>query len=312
MTHQGSTKRRRQVVAIGKFEGVHRGHQHILHKLVEVAAEREADAVVLTFTNNPLSYLHPEICPEPVMSPSQRREALMEFGLEGVLMIPFDARIAQLSSEKFVHEYLVTQMGASHVIVGDDFKFAAQASGTPEVLAQLGKKYGFTVEVIDEVADPVFGRISSSRVREALAEGDVEQAAQLLGKPHRMRGVVVHGDARGRDLGFPTANLGPHKNATHVEGFVPADGVYGGYATVKGETRVAAISVGNNPTFTPNEVKRVEAYLLDTDENLYGEDIELSFIARIRRTLTFEGIEQLIEAMHHDIERVRKLVPPIL
>lgn len=296
------------VVAIGKFEGVHLGHQRILTRLTEEAARRGAVPAVFTFTNNPLSFLAPDRCPRAVMSPEQRREALHAFGVEQVVMVPFDEALANLTPEAFVDEYLVRQLHAKHIIVGDDFRFGVNASGNPDVLTTLGETRGFTVEVIGEVADPELGRISSTRVREALAEGDIDEAVKLLGHPHRVRGVVVHGDARGRDLGFPTANLGPKPGSDTVEGFIPADGVYAGIATVDGAAYAAAISVGNNPTFTPEADSRVEAFLLDMSGDLYGKDIELRFIHRIRPMLTFSGIDELLEAMHEDVRITRELV----
>ena len=298
----------RAVVAIGKFEGVHRGHQRILTRLTEEASRRDAVSAVFTFTNNPLSYLAPDRCPRAVMSPEQRREALRAFGVEKVVMVPFDEALANLSPEAFVDEYLVGELRAEHIIVGDDFRFGVNASGNPAVLETLGQTRGFTVEVIGEVADPELGRISSTRIREALTEGDIDEAVKLLGHPHRVRGTVVHGDARGRDLGFPTANLGPKPGSDTVEGFIPADGVYAGIATVDGKTYTAAISVGNNPTFTPDADSRVEAFLLDMSEDIYGKEIELRFIHRIRPMLTFTGIEELLEAMHEDVRITRELV----
>lgn len=299
---------RSSVIAIGKFEGVHRGHQHILARLIEEAAARDAEAVVFTFTQNPLSYLNPAKCPKPLMSPEQRAQTLLDVGIDRVIMVDFDEPFATLSPEAFVKQELVGANHVTHVIVGDDFRFGSKAAGTPEVLAELGKEFGFSVEVIDEVADAEFGRISSSRIRQALDEGDVELAARLLGAPHQVRGLVVHGDARGRELGFPTANLGPFDGATQVDGYVPADGVYGGIAMVQGEPVVAAISVGNNPTFTPEGQSRVEAYLLDFEGDIYGEEITIDFTHRIRDMVAFTGIEALIETMNNDVARVRDLV----
>lgn len=296
------------VIAIGKFEGVHRGHQHILARLIEEARERDAEAVVFTFTQNPLSYLNPELCPKPLMSPEQRAHTLLELGIDRVIMVDFDAPFASLTPEEFVRQELVAENHVVHVIVGDDFRFGARAAGTPTVLAELGREHGFTVEVIDEVADAEFGRVSSTSIRTALDAGDVELAARLMGAPHQICGRVVHGDARGRELGFPTANLGPVEGATALDGYVPADGVYGGIAMVGGEPYVTAISVGNNPTFTPNEQSRVEAFILDFDADIYGEPICLEITHRVRDMVAFEGIDSLIETMRRDVERVRELV----
>ena len=297
----------RAVVAIGKFEGVHLGHQTLIARLTEEAAARDASAVVFTFTNNPLSVLDPGNCPKPLMSPDQRAETLLAMGVDEVIMVNFTDRFAAQTPEEFVRDELAGHTNAEHVIVGDDFRFGARAQGTPAVLAELGKKHGFTVEIIDEVADPELGRISSSSVREALADGDVEHATRMLGSAHAVRGIVVRGDARGRDLGFPTANLGPREGCALVEGFVPADGVYAGIAHVAGGEYLAAISVGNNPTFTPDAESRVEAYLLDFSGDIYGEDIVIEFTDRLRPMLTFDGIDGLLAEMRRDVERVREL-----
>lgn len=295
------------VVAIGKFEGVHRGHQTIISRLTAEARKRVARSVVLTFTHNPLRVLAPEECPKELMSPAQRVETLTGIGVDEVVMLPFTVEFAALSPEEFVRTELVEKLHAVHVIVGDDFRFGAKASGTPDLLTRLGKQYGFTVEVIDEIADEQHGRVSATAIREALAAGDVTLAEQLLGAPHRIRGRVVHGDARGRELGFPTANLGPSPGDTRLEGLVPADGVYAGAAHVAGAHYTAAISVGNNPTFTPEGESKVEAYLLDMNGDIYGETIELEFFELLRPTQSFDGVEPLLAAMHRDVQRTRQI-----
>lgn len=300
------------VVAIGKFEGVHRGHQHILQRLREAATrigteDAPAQTVVFTFTNNPLSYLAPDACPKPVMSPRQRSETMTSLGIDRIAMVDFDEHLANLSPEAFVRTHLVEAYGAKHVIVGEDFRFGAGAAGNPEVLTQLGEDYGFTVEVVDDVTDADHGRVSSSLIREALDAGDVARAGTLLGRPHRLRGVVAHGDARGRDLGFPTANLGPREGEERVEGFIPADGVYAGSVILRGTTYDAAISVGNNPTFTPEADSRVEAFILDFSDDIYGETIEVVFTHRIRDMHPFDSVEALVTEMNRDVETVRAL-----
>lgn len=300
-------KRDCSVVAIGKFEGVHLGHQKILRLLNQGAKEKNCEAVALTFLNNPLSVLKPEVCPKPIMSPAQREEELKTNGADRVFMIPFTQEISSLSPEEFIVKYLVTELNAKHVIVGGDFKFGNGAAGNTKTLEEAGVRYGFTVEVINDVLDPALGRISSTKVRELLASGDVSSVAKILGKPHRVRGAVVHGDARGRQLGFPTANLGSLEDIP-LEGMVPQDGVYAGWVVLGEEKFGAAISVGNNPTFTPEEQSRVEAFILDFDRDIYGSAIEVLFLEKVRDTETFDSIETLLAAMHKDIERVRRLV----
>ncbi|HUH53938.1 MAG TPA: bifunctional riboflavin kinase/FAD synthetase [Microbacteriaceae bacterium] len=303
MTETSSVKY--SVVAIGKFEGVHRGHQKILQRLNSVAKKNSYKAIVLTFENNPLSVLKPEACPLPLMSPKQRQEALIDRGVQEVFMIPFTKDLASQTPEEFVQTYLVNKLHAKHVIVGDDFRFGSEASGDSKTLEAIGKEHNFTVEVIAEVTDAEAGRVSSTLIREELAKGNVAFAAQLLGHLHSVRGVVVQGDASGRELGFPTANLGPKTGAKTLEGMVPADGVYAGYALVGENSYPAAISVGNNPTFTPTGQSRVEAYLLDFSGDLYGQTIEVLFADYIRPTLTFNSVEDLITQMHADVESCR-------
>lgn len=294
-------------VAIGKFEGIHRGHAVVLGRLLDVAQERGLGTVVLTFRENPLRFLAPERCPDPLKSPEQRRERLSALGVDDVVMLDFDDRFASLAPEAFVVTYLVGAFGARHVVVGEDFRFGAGARGDATVLRDLGERYGFSVEVVPEVQDDQHGRVSSSSIREALERGDVAAAAELLGHPHTVRGVVVHGDARGRELGFPTANLGPAPGATTIEGMVPADGVYAAFAHVRGGIHPAAVSVGNNPTFTPDAQSRVEAFLLDFSADLYGAEIEIQFLERIRDMHAFESLDALVTQMGKDVATARTI-----
>ena len=287
-------------VAIGKFDGIHRGHQAILARIRETAERDGLRPVVFTFENHPLSLLRPERCPVPLMSPAQRLDAFAEAGIHTCVMVEFDDAVASIPAEDFVREVLVERLHARHVILGADFRFGHGGAGDAALLRELGARHGFTVEVVDWVTDPGLGQVSSSRIREAVSAGDVEAAARMLGRPPAVRGEVVHGDARGRELGFPTANLGG------TEGLVPADGVYAGWAVRAGGRHAAAISVGNNPTFTPDEQSRVEAYLLDFDGDLYGERIELRFTARLRATERFDSLEALVAQMHADVAEARR------
>ncbi|QIM15927.1 bifunctional riboflavin kinase/FAD synthetase [Leucobacter insecticola] len=289
-------------VAIGKFDGVHLGHRAILNRLLATARESGTEAVVFTFANNPLSYLRPDICPKPLMSREQRLATLAEAGVNTCVMVEFDAEFSQIPAEEFVQRVLIEQLHAGHVILGSDFRFGHRGLGDAELLRELGANLGFTVEVVDGVVDDERGRISSTRIREAILAGEVEAAARMLGGPVVVRGEVVHGDARGRDLGFPTANLGGR-----IEGLVPADGVYAGFVWLDGVSRPAAISIGNNPTFTPDEQSRVEAFILDFDADIYGSEIEVRFAHRLRSTERFASLEALIAQMHADVEKTRAL-----
>ncbi len=290
-------------VAIGKFDGVHLGHQMLLRRVSEVAASQQLVPVVFTFANNPLSYLRPELCPEPLMSKAQRIEALAAAGVSSCVMLPFDGSLAQVSAEDFVSQILVGQLHVRHLCVGRDFRFGKGGAGTPALLEHLGKTLGFSVEIIGDVEDDALGKVSSSRVRATILQGDVASAARMLGRPAEVRGTVVHGDARGRELGFPTANLGGE-----IEGLVPADGVYAGWATVDETTYAAAISVGANVTFDPAGEPRVEAFLLDFAGDLYGKTMAISFVDRLRGMTAFASVEALVTRMHEDVRETRTLL----
>ena len=305
------------VVAIGKFDGVHAGHRAVLER-AKVDAADGARVVAVTFDRNPLSLLRPELCPEDLIGATQKLQLLAETGIDATLMLRFDEALASLEPRVFVERILVGALGARTVLVGTDFRFGRGGAGTPGILAELGRELGFRVDVIDDVRSLATDRrVSSTWIRELLAQGDVETAARLLGRPHAVWGEVVHGAKRGRELGFPTANL-----SSDLEGFIPADGVYAGWLVddVPGEggssaaprrsTRYpAAISVGSNPTFDDVPARQVEAYVLDeTDLDLYGRTVEVQFTARVRGMVAFEGIEPLIAQMTDDVTRVRTLL----
>lgn len=290
-------------IAIGKFDGVHRGHRALLTGIAEVAEREGLDPVVFTFANNPLSYLRPEICPQEIMSREQRLEALAAAGAEACIMVPFDAALAAVPAEEFVERVLVELLRVRHICVGTDFRFGHRGAGDVDLLLRMGERLGFQVDVIPSIEDEELGRVSSSRVREAILQGDVETAARMMDRPVSVRGEVVHGDARGRELGFPTANLGGR-----LEGLTPADGVYAGWALIGGKRYGAAISVGVNLTFEPEGEPRVEAYLLDFDGDLYGERIEVRFAERLRGMVAFSGVEALVERIREDVRETRAVL----
>lgn len=286
-------------VAIGKFDGIHRGHRAILEHVLETAPLR---SVVFTFANNPLSVLRPEKCPAALTSREQRLEAFEAAGVDACAMINFDASVAAISAERFVEDVLVKRLRAKLVVLGADFRFGHGGSGDAALLRSMGERFGFEVEVVDWVRVAPHEEVSSSRIREAIVGGDITAATRMLGRPPVVRGEVVHGDARGRELGFPTANLGGR-----IEGLIPADGVYAGWAEVDGERHVAAISVGVNLTFEPDGDPRVEAFLLDYSANLYGKRIEVFFGKRLRGMVRYESLEGLIAQMHDDVRQTRLL-----
>jgi riboflavin kinase/FMN adenylyltransferase len=290
-------------VTIGKFDGVHTGHRAVIARLREVAAERGLTTAVITFDRNPLELVAPEKCPSSLVSNEQKLDLLAGTGVDATLMLTFDRALADLPPEEFVHRILVDRLHAAAVLVGSDFRYGARGAGDVELLRELGEKYGFEVVLIDDVRPEHGRRVSSTWIRELLADGDVRHAARLLGHVPTVRGLVVHGAKRGRELGFPTANLSPES-----EGLIPADGVYAGWLTDAGERYPAAISVGNNPTFEGVPQKQVEAYVLDRELDLYGHRVEVSFVERIRGMVAYSGIEPLIAQIADDVERVRGIL----
>lgn len=292
------------VVAIGKFDGVHTGHKLVLQKAIADAREIGAKAVAVTFDRNPLATIRPDLCPTELVSLGQKIDLLASTGLDAVLVLKFDADMAAVTAEDFVERILVGRLGAKMILLGMDFKFGHRGAGDAELLRRMGADLGFGVEAVGDVTDHG-DRVSSSRIRDLLAEGDVATAARLLGRPHAVAGEVVHGLKRGRELGFPTANLSPQS-----QGDVPADGVYAGWLrTPDGIHRRAAISVGMNPTFDDVDIRQVEAYVLDeTDLDLYGQEVVVEFVERIRGMVAFQGIPALIEQMTDDVERTRQIL----
>ncbi|HEY9411041.1 MAG TPA: bifunctional riboflavin kinase/FAD synthetase [Jiangellaceae bacterium] len=304
------------VVTIGNFDGVHRGHRQVLSRMVDDARAAGAQAVVVTFDPHPSRVHRPDAAPELITGLADRLDLLAETGVDAVLVQHYTLEFAQQSPEEFVRTYLVDGLHASTVVVGRDVRFGWGNAGDLGTMIELGARHGFAVEVIEDAHlaahEGEARRWSSTWVRELLARGDVTAAAEILGRPHRVRGMVVRGAARGRALGFPTANL-----AADSEGFVPADGVYAGWLTrvggggVSGEGRMpAAISIGTNPTFD-GVTRTVEAYVLDrTDLDLYDDVVVLEFVDHLRPTLRFDSIEALIETMHDDVDRARKILVP--
>lgn len=295
------------VVAIGKFDGVHAGHRAVIARLKEDAAASGARSVAVTFDRNPLALLRPELCPENVVTVERKLELLGELGLDATLLLTFDRELASRTAEEFVSEILVGALRVSTVLVGRDFRFGRGGAGTPELLAQLGPLHGFTVDVVDDVyLEGSERRVSSSWIRDLLAAGDVRSAAKVLGRPVDVRGEVVHGLKRGRELGFPTANL-----SMIVDALVPADGVYAGWLTDHdtGVRHPSAISVGTNPTFDDVLIRQVEAHVLDEDAlDLYGHDVTVEFTARLRGMEAFDGMDALIVQIGADVAAAREVL----
>jgi riboflavin kinase/FMN adenylyltransferase len=286
------------VVVIGNFDGVHRGHVHVL-RTAEAAADGR-HVVAITFDPHPMAVLRPEHAPSMLTAVEDRADLLAAAGADAVFALPFSREVAAWTPEEFIDRVLVSALDAEVVVVGANFRFGARASGDVGSLRSHG---GFEVIAVPLEGGPQVW--SSTYIRQCVAAGDVEGAAEALGRDYVVRGLVVKGDQRGRELGYPTANV-PVGNAA-----VPADGVYAGWLTRQdtGERYPAAISVGTNPTFAGQRDRRVEAYALDRDDlELYGVEVEIAFHARIRGMVAFEGVDALIETMRGDVERTRELL----
>jgi riboflavin kinase/FMN adenylyltransferase len=289
------------VVTVGKFDGVHLGHRSVLDALVAAGTARGLVSTALTFDRHPLSLFAPEKCPDALVSNRQKVELLADAGVDATLMVTFDREFAALSAEEFVRGVLVDTLHAQLVLAGADFRFGAKAAGDFEMLQRLGSELGFEVQLIEDVqGDGAGRRTSSTWVRELLEAGKVQEAAALLGRAPAIRSTVVQGEARGRVLGFPTANLDPD-----VEGFRPADGVYAAWAIVDGERYPAAVSIGNNPTFEGVPEHRIEAYLIDAALDLYGRELTIEFVDFVRPMNRFDSVEALIAQLSADVEQIR-------
>ncbi|HTW21604.1 MAG TPA: bifunctional riboflavin kinase/FAD synthetase [Mycobacteriales bacterium] len=287
---------RRTVVPIGIFDGVHRGHQLVLTRAHEAARAADADVAVVTFDPHPVAILRPELMPM-MLTTTARRVALLErYGADRVLVLEFSHEMSLQSPEDFIETTLVGQLGAVRVVVGENFRFGHGAKGDVDLL----RRSGLEVDALPLVSEGE--PISSTRIRAQVAAGDVVGAAGLLGRAHLVEGPVIRGDARGRALGFPTANVDVAEGIA-----IPADGVYAGHLTgLSGDRMPAAISVGTNPTFD-GQNRRVEAYAIDVghDLDLYGRHVTVEFTARLRGMERFESVESLVSQMAADVDTAR-------
>ena len=298
------TKWGRCVVTIGVYDGVHRGHQQIIRRVVERARELGVPSVVLTFDPHPIEVIRPGSHPPMLTGQRYKADLVEALGVDVFCVLPFTLDFMRLTAEEFVHAVLIEKLHASAVVVGENFRFGHGGKGTVASLADDGRRFGFSVEgfPLQGTSDTTW---SSTYVRSCVTSGDVTSAEAALGREHRIHGVVVRGDRRGRELGYPTANLEPLPWSA-----IPADGIYAGRlvrGSGAGELLPAAISIGTNPTFAGDE-RRVEAFVLDFTGDLYGEHVGLAFTARLRDTLRFDRVEPLVAQMALDVERTRVLV----
>jgi riboflavin kinase/FMN adenylyltransferase len=272
-------------VAVGTFDGVHLGHR-------EVIAGSDS---VLTFDPHPVSVVAPQHTPKLLTTPERKAELIASLGVEELIVIPFDAEFAKLSADDFINDVLVDALGAGQVAIGENFRFGHKAQGDPDLLS-ADERFRTVVHPLLEVDGEI---VSSSHIRGLVLAGEVRQANLLLGAPFELSGEVVHGDERGRDLGFPTANLIPDEALV-----CPGHGVYACLA----DGRPSAVSIGVRPTFKTGRGELIEAYLLDFDGDLYGSQMRIEFLERLRGERRFGSAEALVEQMHRDVERTRELV----
>jgi len=288
-------------VAIGIFDGVHLGHQAIIARAKEVSNGR--GVIALTFDPHPMQFFAPDKAPTMLVSVERRVELLRSYGADAVIVCEFDSEFAAKSPDDFVSEVLINYLKISGVVVGQNFTYGHKAAGRVADLITAGQRYAFVAE---EVALQASGGdvVSSTRIRKAIVQGDVESAAALLTRPHRLEGIVIHGEKRGREIGYPTANLG-YSTSTNT---VPGDGVYAGWLEVESDRWPAAISIGTNPTFEGERSRQVEAYALDQQGlDLYDKTAKIDFGWRLRDTLKFDGLEPLLDQMKIDCDQARKL-----
>ena len=287
----------KKVVAIGIFDGVHSGHQQII-----ATAKHQGDVTVLTFDPHPTSVFAPERTPTQLVNLRDRVELLKKAGATEVEVVNFNKDFSQLTPDQFIEDILVGRFSAEHVVIGENFNYGFKAQGTPKYLSEVGPKYGFGVSIV-KLQEDRGSTISSSRIRNLIIDGEIERANELLTRNFYLKGPVIHGEKRGREIGYPTANIGLTPLAT-----IPADGVYAGWLTVGDNKWPAAISIGTNPTFPGIRGRQVEAYALDqVGLDLYDQAAIIEFGFRLRDTLKFDGLAPLLEQMKKDCDQARKL-----
>ena len=306
----------RCVLTIGVFDGVHRGHAEIIARAVKAGRTRGVPTVLMTFDPHPMEVVFPGSHPAQLTTLARRAELVEELGVDVFLVVPFTPDFMKLTPDRYIHELLVERLHVVEVVVGENFTFGKKATGNVDTLRKAGERLGFAVDWVSLVAEQHQSEtvtFSSTYVRACVDAGDVVAATEALGRPHRVEGVVVRGDGRGKGLGYPTANVAPPMHSA-----IPADGVYAAWFTVlghgsgtgsvvPGERRLAAVSVGTNPTFS-GRTRTVEAFVLDTSADLYGQHVAVDFVARIRGQKKFASVDDLIEAMGRDTGKARTIL----
>ena len=291
---------RDSMLTVGVFDGVHRGHRRLIAQLVEQARQTGRAAGVVTFRNHPAAVLRADFQPQYLTTLEQRLELLRQTGVDFVAPITFDAELSRLDAREFAAR-LVSSLRMRGLVVGADFAMGHGRSGDAATLAELGEEMGFTVRAVDLLADGPL-TVKSTSIRRALAAGDVESVANMLGRNFSAEGVVAEGDKRGRELGFPTANLETPPGLA-----VPANGIYAAWAEVDGDRHMAAVSIGVRPTFGEHP-RAIEAYLLEYQGNLYGKTMRLEFVAHLRDELKFDTVEALVAQMRDDVRTTSEIL----
>ncbi|MGZ9166587.1 MAG: bifunctional riboflavin kinase/FAD synthetase [Anaerolineales bacterium] len=288
-------------LTVGVFDGVHRGHQEIIKKITAGAHANGAPAVVLTFDPHPASVLAGREI-KCLTLPEERADLLGGLGVDVVITQRFTRELSTVSAHDFMSR-LRRQLGLKHLLIGYDFALGKGREGNAARLTEIGSELGYSVEVVSALSDES-GVISSTEIRKLIEVGNVAEAAHLLGHFYSLHGPVIHGDARGRTINVPTANI------TYArEKMIPAKGIYACWAYLHEQKHLAAINIGTNPTFTPDkEIPNVEAHLLDFHREIYGEDVRLEFVARLRDELKFDSVDVLLEQIWKDVERTRQIL----
>ena len=286
-------------IALGTFDGVHRGHQQVIGAAVARAREIGGTSLVFTFSNHPLSVVAPERCPVRLMSNEEKQIVMRDLGVDVLVNIPFTKEVLSIGAEDFIR-MLIEAYEPKFVVVGPNYTFGYKNQGNSELLKEFGKKYGFEVKIHEAVCD-TDDLISSTLIRGYINDGNVEKTADLLGRDFRLTSTVVHGDERGRTIGFPTANLDLPPEAA-----VPNNGVYAVRAiTADGVTHSAVANIGTNPTFD-GIYRHIEVHILDFAADIYGQELTIEFLAKLRKEQKFSGIEALVNQLHQDVETAKK------
>ncbi|MDQ5854750.1 MAG: bifunctional riboflavin kinase/FAD synthetase [Actinomycetota bacterium] len=291
----------RSVVTIGVFDGVHRGHAQLIGQAVRRARELSVPCVLMTFDPHPSEVIRPGSHPAQLTTLRRRAELVEQLGVDVFFVLPFTVELSRMPADEFVHEVLVERLHVAEAVVGDNFTFGHKALGNVDLLRALGQRFGFTAGGVNLLSQGGL-TFSSTYIRSCIDAGDVAAAATALGRPHRVEGIVVRGDQRGRSIGYPTANLSTPRHTA-----IPADGVYACHFVHRGRALAAAGSIGTNPTFSGRE-RRVEAFVLDVDEDFYGEQVALDFVDRLRGMWRFDTTEKLVSQIEDDVARTREVL----